>query len=433
MKERRKGKNEVKNLAIDLLHYSCLPVVGGVEEVLDQQSSLLDRYSYRVKVLAGAGRVLNRDYAIEINPLLGSRNKHVLQAHRLLVEENDSRGIETLASEIEGYLREQFRHCDIILAHNVLTMPYNLPLTCALWKLADSESMGIVSWGHDSPYFYANYAPHLDHSPWTVLKKLHPKIHYVTISENRREQFLRLYGKAHRIHVVNNGIDPASFLNLDATTVRLVEEEGLLGEDFLIFHPCRLHPRKNVELSIRVTRALRDQGVPARLLVTAALDPHEPESLDYYRKLLRLTRQLDVERNVLILGEYQFQNGDRISADRLTTRDFYLISDVLFLPSHEEGFGLPLLEAALTRLPIVCSKIAPFTELAKEDVCYFELQDTPAEIAAKIVGFVFEGKSHRFFRRAKSTHLWESIYRTKLVPLFQEVLEEQEAKVTVHS
>ena len=232
---------------------------------------------------------------------------------------------------------------------------------------------------------------------------------------------------------MNNGIDPASFLNLDATTVRLVEEEGLLGEDFLIFHPCRLHPRKNVELSIRVTRALRDQGVPARLLVTAALDPHEPETLDYYRKLLRLTRQLDVERNVLILGEYQFQNGDRISADQLITRDFYLISDVLFLPSHEEGFGLPLLEASLTRLPVVCSKIAPFTELAKEDVCYFGLQDTPSEIAAKIVGSVFEGKSHRFFRRIRRTHLWDSIYRTELVPLFQEVLEEQEAQVAVHS
>ncbi len=427
-----KGKNEARNLTIGLLHYSCLPIVGGVEEVLDQQSSLLDRYSHRVKVLAGAGRAPNRDYPIEINPLLGSRNRHVLQAHRLLAEENDSRGIETLVGEIEGYLREQFRRCDIVLAHNVLTMPYNLPLTAALWKLAESDSMGIVSWGHDSPYFYPNYLPHLDHSPWTVLKKLHPKIHYVTISENRREQFSRLYEKAHRIHVVNNGIDPASFLNLDPTTVRLVEEEGLLKEEFLIFHPCRLHPRKNVELSIRVTRALRDQGVPVRLLVTAAHDPHEPGTMDYHRKLLRLARELDVERNVLILGEYQFQNGDRISADRLSTRDFYLISDVLFLPSQAEGFGLPLLEAALTRLPIVCSKIAPFTELAGEDVCYIDLQDTPSQIATKMLSFV-AGKHCRFFRRTKGSHLWDSIYRNQLVPLFQEVLEEQEAKVAVLS
>ncbi len=422
----------MKNLAIGLLHYSCLPVVGGVEEVLDQQASLLDRNSHQVKVLGGAGGLLNRDYPIEINPLLGSRNRHVLQAHRLLVEENDSRGIETLASEIDGYLREQLRHFDIVLAHNVLTMPYNLPLTSALWKLAESESMGIVSWGHDSPYFYSSYPPHLDHSPWTVLKKVHSKMHYVTISRSRGEQFLKLYEKPRRIHVVNNGIDPASFLNLDATTVRLIEEEGLLGEDFLIFHPCRLHPRKNVELSIRVTRALRDRGVPARLLVTAAHDPHEPESVDYCRKLLKLARQLDVERNVLIISEHQFQNGDRSSAGRLSTRDFYLISDVLFLPSQEEGFGLPLLESALTRLPIVCSQIAPFTELAREDVCYIDLQDTPAQIATKMLDFV-AGKPHRFFRRTRSSHLWDSIYRTRLLPLFQEVLEEQEATVAVHS
>jgi glycosyltransferase involved in cell wall biosynthesis len=167
-----------------------------------------------------------------------------------------------------------------------------------------------------------------------------------------------------------------------------------------------------------------------RLLVTAAHDPHEPGTLDYHRKLLRLARELDVERNVLFLGEYQFQNGDRISADRLTTRDFYLISDVLFLPSQTEGFGLPLLEAALTRLPIVCSKIAPFTELAREDVCYFDLQDNPSQIATKMLNFA-AGKHRRFFRRTKSCHLWDSIYRTRLVPLFQEVLEAQEAEVAV--
>jgi hypothetical protein len=43
------------------------------------------------------------------------------------------------------------------------------------------------------------------------------------------------------------------------------------------------------------------------------------------------------------------------------------------------------------------------------------------------------GKHSKFFRRAKGSHLWDSIYRSKLVPLFQEVLEEQEAKVAVLS
>ncbi len=72
------------------------------------------------------------------------------------------------------------------------------------------------------------------------------------------------------------------------------------------------------------------------------------------------------------------------------------------------------------------------TELAREDVCYFDLQDTPSQIATKMLSFA-AGKPHRYFRRTKSSHLWDSIYRTGLVPLFQEVLEEQEAKVTVHA
>ena len=156
-----------------------------------------------------------------------------------------------------------------------------------------------------------------------------------------------------------------------------------------------------------------------------------PESLDYCRKLVKLARQLDVERNVLIISEHQFQNGDRSSAGRLSTRDFYLISDVLFLPSQEEGFGLPLLESALTRLPIVCSKIAPFTELAREDVV---ILTSRIPVRDRYQDAEFRGReTPQVFRRTRSSHLWDSIYHTRLLPLFQEVLEEQEATVAVHS
>src|SRR5207244_1803232 len=50
--------------------------------------------------------------------------------------------------------------------------------------------------------------------------------------------------------------------------------------------------------------------------------------------------------------------------------DLYALADVLVLPSESEGFGLPLLEAALHRLPIVCTALATPRALAGDAATY---------------------------------------------------------------
>ncbi len=43
---------------IALLHYSCPPVIGGVEMVVSQQASLFHSYFHKVTIFAGAGEPL---------------------------------------------------------------------------------------------------------------------------------------------------------------------------------------------------------------------------------------------------------------------------------------------------------------------------------------------------------------------------------------
>ncbi|MBI2300477.1 MAG: glycosyltransferase, partial [Armatimonadetes bacterium] len=43
--------------------------------------------------------------------------------------------------------------------------------------------------------------------------------------------------------------------------------------------------------------------------------------------------------------------------------DLYALADVVLLPSSTEGFGLPLLEAGLHRVPIVCSDLPALREV----------------------------------------------------------------------
>ena len=406
---------------IALLHYSCPPVVGGVEEIIRQQASLLNRFYHNVKVFAGDGGRFSDKCEIEINPLLGSRCRQVLEAHHM-GREGQTEKMEALTEKIYGYLTKSLEGFDVLIAHNVLTMPYNLPFALALHRIGREEEIPVISWNHDSPYFYPDYPAHLDLFPWNILKRAYAGIHYVAISQSRRDMFSDLYGSGKRLSVIPNGIDPIHFFKLDPNTVRFIREQSLFESEFLMVQPSRLHPRKNMELSIRVTRALQDAGIKARMLITGAHDPHEEKSLEYYLKLKKMAKDLDIEDDILIMAEYRYASGESLSADRITIRDLYLIADILFLPSIQEGFGIPLLESGMIKLPVVCSDIPPFLEIGGEDVCIFDLNDPPEKIAQRILDFIRDLRPQKMFRKVIRDYVWDNIYHTRLLPLLNRVV-----------
>ncbi len=59
----------------------------------------------------------------------------------------------------------------------------------------------------------------------------------------------------------------------------------------------------------------------------------------------------------------------------------------LIFPSYAEGFGLPIVEAALRRRPVICSDIPVFREVGRDGAIYFRVND-PAALAAAIGGFL---------------------------------------------
>ncbi len=406
--------------SVALLHYSCPPVVGGVEEVVRQQASLFFRHHHPVKIIAGNGGQFDNRFEIELNPILGSRCRAVMDIQNHL--EQKQKQFEAYVERIYSYLQQTLSDFDVLIAHNVFTMHYNLPLTYALHRLAVSGTIQVVSWNHDSPYFYENYPAFLDEEKWQILRRYNPSVHYITISESRKKQFQQLYGTDAAIRVIPNGIDPIRFFRLDNTTVRVIQESNLFESELLLVQPSRLHPRKNIELSIRVIRALQDKGIAARLLLTGAYDPHEAKTIHYYRRLKRLARELKVEEDILIMAEYYFRSGEKLSPDRIIIRDLYLIADLLFMPSFQEGFGIPLLEAGMIKLPIVCSQIEPFQEIGNEDVVYFQLDETPEAIADKIIAFLRRLPPHRMYRHVIRNYVWDNIYRKELKPFLTEVV-----------
>jgi glycosyltransferase involved in cell wall biosynthesis len=405
---------------IALLHYSCPPVVGGVEEVLYQQARQFHRNGHRVRVFAGAGERFTKEYPVEINPLLGSRTSEVKEAHRALAN-GDSAKLVVLTDRILDFFRGIMKGVDVLIAHNVLTMHYNLPLTMALHRMADSDELKIIGWNHDSPFFYQEYPDHLEDPAWNIIKSCSSNIRGVTISRIRQEQFKRLCGEDAGMEVIANGIDPAGFLDLDPVMDQLIREKQLFAADLLVIYPSRLHPRKNVELSIRVISKLRKRGIDARLLLTGSYDPHEDGTFEYLEKLKALSRKLEATDGVLFLAEHFFQSDGSLAVGKMVMRDLYHIADLLLFTSHQEGFGIPLLEAGLTRLPIVCTDIPSFREIGDGDVCYFPIDSPPGAVADLLLEFIEKLPLYRMFRHVTRNYLWENIYRERLLPLVNDV------------
>ena len=94
----------------------------------------------------------------------------------------------------------------------------------------------------------------------------------------------------------------------------------------------------------------------------------------------------------------------------------------MLLPSLQEGFGIPLLEAGLFKLPIVCSDIAPFREVTTGEVCFFSFDDSAENVAQKIMELVNRSPSNRMYRHIIRNYLWDNIYRQKIAPLFERIL-----------
>jgi glycosyltransferase involved in cell wall biosynthesis len=114
----------------------------------------------------------------------------------------------------------------------------------------------------------------------------------------------------------------------------------------------------------------------ALYLVTAAPDPHQSDGAKYFRELKQLAKELGVTKRVRFLGEKSALTDNDV-------RSLYHMADLLFLPSTQEGYGLPLIEGALHGVPVYCSCIPAHREVAV-GATFFKLTASTKVLARKI-------------------------------------------------
>lgn len=401
---------------IALLHYSVPPIVGGVESVIAHHARLMSADGHSVRLIAGRGESLSDRIPLIWMPLADSRHDRViLQIKEQLDRGEVTRDFEVVRDKLVIELQMAFAGADVLIVHNVCSLNKNLALTAALHTLHTSHRLPrLILWHHDLAWTTPRYLPELyDGYPWDLLRTDWGNTAHVAVSELRRDELAELMKlDPAAISVIPNGVDVEKFYKLEALTLSLLEQTKLLDSAPILLLPVRVTPRKNIELALRTVAELKGEFPQAALVVTGPLGPHNVNNLHYFEMLMQLRKQLGLEGSVHFLAEIH----DDFLPDAVIV-DFYRIADALFFPSREEGFGIPLIEAAFSHLPAFCADIPPLKKLGMKDAVFFSADEKPETVAGMIADHFQSSLPARLAMRARASFRWEAVYRRRIAPL----------------
>lgn len=397
---------------IALLHYSAPPIVGGVEGVLGHHARLMADAGHEVRIVAGRGEQTNPRIPFLQIPMADSRHASVLSLKAELDEGRVPDEFNRMVDSITANLNEALDKADVLIAHNVCSLNKNLALTAAVRNL--TNSLSVVLWHHDLAWTTPRYQTELhDGYPWDLLRQAWAGVKQVTISEMRQQELTDLFQiDRDEITVIPNGVDVGYFHKMEQPTRAYIRQLNLLNAAPLLLLPVRITPRKNIELALRVCAHLRQDFPDTKLVVTGPLGPHNPDNVRYLERLAGLRKELHLEHVVHFLAELT----DGYIPDAVIS-DFYHLADALFMPSLEEGFGIPILEAGLAGLPIFCSDIPPLRSLGSSSATYFLPDADPAELANRMVNRLAFDPVFRMRTRVRREYSWEGIYARAIAPL----------------
>jgi glycosyltransferase involved in cell wall biosynthesis len=411
-------------MKIAIVHYTAPPVVGGVEAVIQAHARVFRDNGYQVAVVAGRGgkRELPEGTEYIQIPKLDGLHPDISQASECLETGEIPENFAFLTANLEEILTPVLSKFNVVIVHNVLTKHFNLPLTAALVRLLDHGSIRkCIAWCHDFTWTSPNSRSKVfEGYPWDLLRMYQPGIQYVVVSKERQRQLARLYGRPEEdIHVVYNGVSPKGLLGFSEEGEKLIDRLGLMGSDLNVLMPVRVTQAKNIELALNVVAVLKSKGIRLKLILTGPPDPHDEKSMNYFQGLQETRKQLDIEDEM----RFVFESGDYPSqgytVDERVVGDLYRVCDLMFMPSHREGFGMPVLEAGLIGIPVFTTEVPAAVEIGGNDVLFFKPGDQAEEIARTILKWAENDNVYKMRRKIRERFTWGAVFERDILPLLE--------------
>ena len=181
----------------------------------------------------------------------------------------------------------------------------------------------------------------------------------VTVSESSKRDIVEVYTiPPERIDVIYNGIDEV--FHSEASDLPEIDT----GDRPFILSVCATIPKKNVSSIIHTLAALKERGLPHRLI-------HIGPRGSAQEALESEVRRFNLRRDVRFLGY--------VSKDELAA--YYRAADALLFPSFHEGFGIPIVEAMASGCPVITSTAYSMPEIAGDAALLVDPYDVESLIS----------------------------------------------------
>ncbi len=407
---------------IALLHFAYPPNIGGVESMLKEHTHLLADLGYEVTILTGSGEENDPRIKLVVIPEMQS----IMSFNPFLQEKILEKGIidkdfYDLAEKINAELIKNLEKADIVVVHNMITIVRNLPFVFAFKNFVKQfPKKKYFGWIHDHSYINEFQIKDMDK---IVKSKIEREllttpiknVTYILISHSFREPFSKLMGfHDGETVVIPNGIDIKEFLEIDDLIWEIVEKYDLLKSFPIILSPVNILERKNLDYCLDIISELKKSYPDIKYVITGKPSKHR-STLEYFNKLKKKVEDLGMQKNVVFFAD--FLNRALMKTE---VHDLYQIADLVFFLSQSENFGLPLLEASLTKTPIFVSDLKVFREVGGDFIKYLDYKIIPARDAATTVkDFLEKSLRVKMNYHSRRTYELKTILEEKFIPLIE--------------
>jgi N-acetyl-alpha-D-glucosaminyl L-malate synthase BshA len=195
----------------------------------------------------------------------------------------------------------------------------------------------------------------------------------IALTENMKKEMTKIYNRD--ITVIPNGLEIQKFKKSSKENIR--RQMNITNDDKIVLFVGRLNSIKGVEYLIESMEYIKQKDVKTKLIIVG-------EGIER-RRLELLVNKLFLTKNVLFAGRIPYEDIPK----------YLTLSDMIVLPSLEEGFPNILLEAMASGLPIVATNVGGIPEIIKNgENGFLVAPKNPGAIAEKVL-YLFENNELR--------------------------------------
>jgi glycosyltransferase involved in cell wall biosynthesis len=235
----------------------------------------------------------------------------------------------------------------------------------------------------------------------------------ICVGEEERKQTQSRYPTKNVVHLPN-GVDPEFFSHGDGGAFRL--RNHIPADAYEMLTVGRIDPQKNQMFLVKHLRDLIQVQQKAHLLIIGHVT-----NQSYYNQIMSYVSSMELADRVTVIPGLQSNSND--------IADAYHCADLFVLPSIHEPFGIVILEAWASGLPVIASRVGgipSFVDHRVEGLLFQANNDTQLVSAVKFLAehpeeaakIAIEGK-----KKAITEFSWDNI-TGRLIRIYEESIRE---------